>query len=64
MTKSEALVGSFKNCLSKQKVSEPAITWNALTGQLKISCTPEPAIQPYNTGQPVSYFGSCLFIIT
>ena len=35
MAKSEALVGSFKNCLSKRKASEPAITWNALTGQLK-----------------------------
>ena len=65
--KSEVLVGSFKNCLSKRKFSEPAITWNALIGQLRIlktSCTPEPAIQSYNTGQPVSYFGSCQLIIT
>ena len=60
MAKSEALVGSFKNCFSKRKVSEPAITWNALTGQLKMSCTPKPAIQSCNTVQPVSYFGSCL----
>ena len=58
MAKSEALVGSFKNRLSKRKVSEPAITWK------KMSCTPEPAIQSCNTVQPVSYFGSCLLIIT
>lgn len=64
MAKSEALVDSFKNCLSKRKVSEPAITWNALSGQLKMSCTREPAIQSCNTVQPVSYFGSCLLTIT
>ena len=64
MAKSEAPVSSFKNCLSKRNVSEHAITWNALTGQLKMSCTPEPTIQSGNTGQPVSYFGSCLLVMT
>ena len=63
-------MGYFKNCLSKRKFSEPAITWNALASQpttLKMSCTPEVAIQSCNTGQPVSdlyFFGSCQLIIT